>query len=155
MVDKPFHVIWADRIGLTDRWRRDLDLCSETYGTPEYINRVDALRNDIINIKDGPSLSNMIDNYIRDDLRVWILEIYNGWKIKNVSESKLQEGRLKTEKEIRFEAKKRLHKFITQLLEDKGFGTYKSKVSEDEISLNGKSYSDNDYDILDNNIDAE
>jgi hypothetical protein len=148
MVDKQYHVAWADRIGLTDRWRRDLDLCSETFGTKYYPARVDALRNDIININDGPQLSDMIDEYVNNFLRNWIETTYSNWRTKYPHDAKIREGRLKTEKEISFEAKKRLNKYITQLLEDNGFGTYKTRVIEDEISLNSNN-------IEDSNIEEE
>lgn len=109
---------------------------------------MDALRNDIININDGPALSDMIDLYVNTVLRSWIETTYNNWRTKNPHEAKIREGRLKTEREVSFEAKKRLNKYITQLLEDHGFGTYKTRIVEDEISLTSNN-------IEDSNIEEE
>jgi len=127
---------WKDRIGLNDRWRKNLDLCSETYGTGEYIDRVDCLRNDLINIKDGPQLVDIIDEYVEGALSKWKEDGLIFWKEKNQDLADDPDLVLQIKKEINLEASKRLHHFILQLLENEGFGMYKSDMKEDDIGLN-------------------
>ena len=156
-----YHVAWADRIGLSERWRRDMDLCSETYGTKYYPARVEALRLDIINIRNGPKLKDMINDFVSKELSVWKQKSYDSWKEKNPHQARITSNVVRAETEINYEGCKKLHAYIVQLLEDQGFGTYKTRVETDEVSLNGKDsiYNndtmnvDNDDDIVDNMIE--
>ncbi|MBD3263645.1 MAG: hypothetical protein GF375_00905 [Candidatus Omnitrophica bacterium] len=127
---------WKDRIGLNDRWRKDLDLCSETYGTSEYIDRVECLRNDLINIKDGPQLVDTVNEFVDGKLTDWKAGGLTFWKSESPELADDPDLVLKIKKEINLEASKRLHHFILQLLENEGFGMYKSDMKEDDIGLN-------------------
>jgi hypothetical protein len=126
---------WKDRIGLNDRWRKDLDLCSETYGSLEYIDRVECLRNDLINIKDGPQLVDIVDDYVNGDLDKWKSDGLIFWKNNNPELADDPDLILKVKKEFNLEASKRLHHFILQMLENYGFGMYKISNITDSVSL--------------------
>jgi len=145
---KNYKPAWKDRIGLNDRWRKDLDLCSETYGTPEYIDRVSCLLNDLINIKDGPALVDIVNDYIDNVLDPWKEGGLTFWKKENRELQDDEDLILKVKKEINLEASKRLHHFILQLLENEGFGMY--QTAQVKRRKDGYlQYDNNEYDSLD------
>lgn len=120
------HVAWKDRLGLNKLWMMDLFACSEAYGTPDYIHKVDRLRNDIINIKDSIALYDKIDNEWNNTIVPLGNQLFDEWVKKNPQEAKIDEERQDAITRIRdFQARK-LHHFILQLLEKHGFGFYQS-----------------------------
>lgn len=129
------HVAWKDRIGFNKVWFEDFKAMSETYGTPQHPMAVRRTINDIVNIKNGPSLSDLIEEYstkIRN-------EIIEPMRIQTIEENKQRvnsaylrdlDGRL----EIIWS--NHMSHFIKQLWEDHGFGFYESRIEEDDVSLN-------------------
>ena len=47
------HVAWSDRIGLNKQWAKDIQICSDYFGTPQYRLMVRRWKNNIPNIKNG------------------------------------------------------------------------------------------------------
>lgn len=125
MTDTDFHVVWKDRVGLFDEWRRLIKECNAAYGTPGYPNQVHCLRINIINIKgdNAPKL--------RDEINDFDKKIYETFSNNNLPgdvdpafyryDDSLQEA----------QRAEMLFQFILQLLEDNGFISYQSKVEED------------------------
>ena len=128
------HVAWADRIGLPKQWSRDLEKCGETFGTPYYIDAVNRFRNHIINIKDGPQLSDILDNYIDTSIQEYKQGAFEYWQEKNPRDANIPEITIKIKQEIDYESHKMIEKYILQMLDDNGFGFYKSSFVEDEMS---------------------
>lgn len=126
------HVAWKDRLGLNQQWMRDIQTCSATHGTEEYVTAVDRFRNDIINIKKGPKLYDIINDE-------WIKIANDGqneyeiWKHNNPQESRIEEEVRDAQERIRQNQAERLYHFIIQTLEQNGFGFYQSDVIEDEM----------------------
>jgi len=111
------HVAWADRIGLNKTWAKAIERIWATYGTEFFPQAVWGLHTILINIKNGPALRSDIDDYIakvRED-KDRKLEHYvddPAYANENVI---LEEEMLPG-----------LANFMIQLLEDNGFGMYKS-----------------------------
>lgn len=115
---KSHHVAWADRIGLNKTWAKAIERIWATYGTRDFNNAVWGLRTILINIRNGPQLRTTTDNYIK--------ELF---KIKNKKlESYYDTYAYRSEGEILDEEMLApLANFMIQLLEDHGFGFYKSE----------------------------
>jgi len=150
--NKSYRPAWKDRIGLNDRWRRDLDLCSDTFGTAEYIDRVECLRNDLVNIKDGPQLVDIVKEYVKGDLEDYRNGVLDFWKKENPEFISGDDLVLKVKKEINLEASKMLHHFILQLLENNGFGMYQTtqvkRRSDGYLQYDNNEYDNLEYDNL-------
>jgi len=128
-----YRVAWKDRIGLTDVWRKDMLACSETFGTDKYPSRVECFRNDLINIKNGPQFSDLVEKYINEDLGNFYQERFEKWKQENPTDRNDAAIIVNVLKKIKYEAYEKLHHYIVQMLENEGFGTYRSSVEEDEM----------------------
>lgn len=116
------HVAWADRIGLNKTWAKAIERIWATRGTDDFSNAVWGLQTVIINIKNGPQLKKEIDQYIielRQDKNEK-LERYDDTYAYD-SENNILEG----------EMLPYLANFMIQLLENYGFGFYKSEFDGD------------------------
>ena len=130
------HVAWADRIGLNKQWARDIEACSEAYGTDSYHHMVRRFKNNIPNIKgDGPKLHDMIVDYERQLFKKDYTDLLSGWIENNPQESENESFILQKEDEIRMHLNEELYRFIIQLLEHYGFGFYKSQLGEMEEKM--------------------
>ena len=126
--EKKHHVAWADRIGYHKILFQDIQACSMMYGTEEYPKAVWRLYNDILNIKDGPALKDMVNKYLKEK---WAIKRY---KVLSSNEE-LRCGDLSVERDIiddiNGEMMPELCYYIKQLLEEYGFGTYKGSYDGD------------------------
>jgi len=126
-------VAWKDRIGLSLRWKMDLDACSEYYQTDRYPARVECLRNDIININNGPQLQTIVEDYINGELEDWMNKEYIDWWNSNPRDRTDANLVKNIWKDIKYRAYEKIHHFILQMLEDNGFGTYQSTIETDKM----------------------
>jgi len=120
------HVAWADRIGLNRTWAKAIERIWVTYGTNDFGNSVWGLHIVIINIKNGPQLKTIINEYI-SKLRKEKnkkLEPYMDTSAYSSENNILEEEMLPG-----------LAYFMIQLLEDNGFGMYESNIEEDSVGL--------------------
>jgi hypothetical protein len=129
------HVAWADRLGFNKRWSNIMDECSKAHGTDEYVNQVDRLKNDIINIKDGPTLSDTIEDYYRTIISTMGNTLYDEWVYRNQQEARIEESVSDVKERIRLFQAEKLYKFICQTLENNGFGFYKSSIEMEENKM--------------------
>lgn len=118
-------VAWKDRLGLNRVWEQDILFCSNMFRSDGYVDAVNRFRNNMINIRDGPQLKDIVDDYVKKDLRVWREERLIVWADNNRSDARVPEILSRTEKEIDMKAHELLYNFMVQLLEDNGFCFYK------------------------------
>lgn len=135
MNDTKHHVAWADRIGLNKQWSRDIQNCGDCFGSGLYVDAVRRFRRNIINIKSGPCLKDIIDNHISSSIDVGKKKLLDEWKRNYPQHADNESYVLQKEDEIDRWAAEELFVFMLQLLEDEGFCFYESNVEEDEISL--------------------
>lgn len=128
------HVAWADRIGLNKQWAKDIMVCSEAFGSEYYPTAVNRFRNDIINVKSGPLLKDIIDDYVDDTLLKWKQEELVKWVKDHPQEAMNPSWTRNQKKNIELRMYEYLYNFMIQLLEDYGFVFYESNVEEDEMS---------------------
>jgi hypothetical protein len=128
------HVAWKDRIGLSDRWEDAIKGCYYNWDTDAFFTNLDALLHMLVNIRKGVQLYNLAqkekDNFKKKEDRYlsnWIAE--NPERADNPS--RIKDFR----HEIKKDHGKKLFHFIVQMLEDNGFGFYKSEY-------------DGEYDII-------
>lgn len=126
------HVAWADRFGLPKQWGRDVEACSESYGTSTYHHMVRRFKNNIPNIKNGPKLHDTIVAYERKLFSTDKDEMLQSWIKNNPQEADNESFIFQKEDEIRMYLNEELYRFIIQLLENEGFGFYKSNEGEYE-----------------------
>ena len=120
--NKSHHVAWADRIGLNKTWAKAIERIWATYGTNDFNNAVWGLRVVLVNIKNGPQLRTLTDDYIKT--------LFENKNIK--LESYVDTYAYGSENEIlNEEMLPYLASFMIQLLEDNGFGMYKSEYDGD------------------------
>jgi len=124
--EKNHHVAWKDRLGLNQQWMRDIQACSEAYGTTEYVLRVDRFLNDVVNIKDGPKLYETIMKEYSTNIITLGKKLFADWANAHPHESGIEEEMTEKQEEIRMFQAEHLHHFILQTLEDNGFGFYQS-----------------------------
>lgn len=120
------HVAWADRIGINKQWSRDIEACSESYGTSTFHHMVRRFKNNIPNIKNGPQLQTMISEYQHHLFNDEYQDMLYRWAKENPQEADNESFVLQKEDEIRMYLNELLYRYIIQLLEDHGFGFYKS-----------------------------
>ena len=134
------HVAWKDRLGLNRIWEQAILHCCNSFGTNMFVDDVELFRSLIINIKDGPQLKNIIDDYINGELKEWQNKMFNNWKDHNKAEARIPEicNRIRNENNV--EAHQYLFSFMLQLLEDHGFGFYLSN----DIPMGKDGYKDID-----------
>lgn len=131
--EKNHHVAWKDRLGLNQQWMRDIEACSVSHGTEDYINQVDRFRNDIINVKNGPQLYDTINTEWEKNIMVDGNNLFNQWVEQHPQDSRIDEERTAAQDKIRAYQAEKLYHFIIQTLENTGFGFYQSTLVEDEI----------------------
>ena len=131
MSEASHHVAWADRIGLNKQWARDIEVCGETFGTKMYLVAVRRFKNDIPDIKNGPQLKSLINQFESEELEEFRRIILDEWKRNYDQEAKNESFVTKKIEEINMHAAEELYKYIIQLLEDYGFAFYESNVDEE------------------------
>jgi hypothetical protein len=127
------HVAWKDRLGLNRVWEQDILVCSSLFRNNGYIDAVDRFRNNMINIHDGPQLKDVVDGFVKGELKNWKDEKMIIWMDENKGDARIPEIYNRTKAEIDLEAHEHLYNFMLQTLEDNGFCFYQSKLEEDEI----------------------
>ena len=127
------HVAWADRIGLNKQWGKAIDDCRMGYGTPFYPSKVNGFRILIINIRNGPQLKTMIDNYVDNNIREWKDKTFKRWCVDDPINAQSDGWVRDTKKIIEVKSMEHIFNFMLQLLEDHGFCFYESNIEEDEM----------------------
>lgn len=120
------HVAWADRIGLNRTWAKAIEKIWVTYGTDEYYNAVMGLYSILINIKNGPQLRTVTDEYVQEkyvELKKKLEPFTDTYAYRN--EKKILEEEMLPD----------IATFMIQLLEDNGFGFYESTTTVDSAGL--------------------
>ena len=129
------HVAWADRLGLNKIWHEAINDCRLAYGTEEYRKAVFGFYNLIVNIKDGPQLKNLIDDY---KINVWQKKIQSTldiWKKEHADLRDELDVIQDEEEKIRDDLMELLFDYMLQLLEDRGFGFYQSSFEVEDKML--------------------
>ena len=139
------HVAWKDRLGLNRIWEQSIIRCLNSYGTTSFIDDVNLLRTLIINIKDGPQLRSIIDDYYNNTIMIWINNGVEEWKQKNKAESSMPELVNRTRNEFKNFYYPYFLSFIMQTLENHGFGFYKTNIF-DESKSNKENIDVDNYD---------
>lgn len=121
------HVAWADRVEYDKLWFRNIQECDETYGTDLYEKSVWRLYYSIINIKDGPQLKKLIDDYLNNEWLPYIDNKIEEWKKNNTFECEDENLEMLERQHIMSERLPDLCYFIRQLLNDHGYGFYRTK----------------------------
>lgn len=133
-MESKHHIAWADRLGLNKIWHDALEYCRMSYGTSEYRQAVFGLYHLMVNIKDGAQLKDIIDKYRNEEWETKVEVRLNQWSIENPAlndEPSIVQD--ETEK-IRDDLMSDLFDFILQLLEDQGFGFYKSDIIDEDYN---------------------
>jgi GH15 family glucan-1,4-alpha-glucosidase len=131
---KDHHVAWADRIGLNKQWSRDIQECSDAFGTTGYAKTVRRFRSNIPNISNGPQLKDIITAYETNDLVKQRASIFEEWSTL-YEENADNDGFIQQKNdELEQLMCERLYIFILQTLEDQGFCFYESSIEEDEMA---------------------
>ena len=129
------HVAWADRVGLNRQWARDVEACSETFGTPEYHHMVQRFKNNIPNIRnDGPQLYTLVLKH-ESNLKIEKNNIIRHWRVEHPDLAGDESWELDLEDRVQHQLDRDLYHFIIQTLEDHGFGFYKSEIDQLEEKM--------------------
>ena len=123
-MDKEHHVAWADRIGLNKQWAKDIQACSDMFGTDLYSTMVRRFKNNIPNIKNGVQLYTIIDEYENLDLANKKKQMMFEWKQRYPQEASNRDYVKQKDDELDCWFAEKLYHFILQTLEDYGFGFY-------------------------------
>lgn len=136
MPEKQEHrVVWKDHLDISNQWALDIRACSESFGTPRYVDMVRRFRNNIPNIHKGPELRDIITKYVDEVLEIESEKLLKRYKQNYPLESRDSAWVIEKEKEIEMIAAENLYIYMFQLLEDKGFGFYKSNIQTENVSL--------------------
>lgn len=134
MSENKHHVAWADRLGLNKIWHDAINYCRMAYGTSEYRQAVFGFYHLMVNIKDGPQLKTCINEYKDKTWEDNIKKKLGDW-IKNNQDFKDELAVIQDEEEkIRDDLMVDLFDYMLQLLENKGFGFYKSDIIDEDYS---------------------
>lgn len=117
-----------DRLELENIWFRDIGACSDVYGTNWYPMMVKRFRNDIINIRNGPQLKSIIDEYVDHTLDGKKESMMQEWKELYPQESNVEEFVTQKQDEINMWAAEKLCNFIIQTLENNGICFHKDVI---------------------------
>ena len=122
------HVAWADRVGLNKQWSRDVEACSNAYGSPLYHHMVQRFKNNIPNMRgDGPKLYDLLLEH-ESRLKIEKNNIIREWRKQHPDLAREESFELEFEDRVQTKQDMDLYHFIIQTLEDHGFGFYKSNV---------------------------
>lgn len=110
----------VESLGYAKVLLEDIANCSRLYGTEDYRLAVECLRHDVLNLKDGPNLRDIVEDYIKgpwqqmiqDDLEKWRGE--NPYLADDTNETQTEEEHTKNDHYSK------LCDFIRQLLMDNG-----------------------------------
>lgn len=130
------HVAWKDRIGFNKIWYENFKAMSETYGTDSHPFMVERAINDIVNIKNGPNLSDRISNKKKEIRSQELQYCRQQWLESNPQKAEDTYYLRDLNRQLKALEAQLLHHFIIQLWEDEGFGFYESTTEEDDVSLN-------------------
>jgi len=132
-IDSKHHVAWADRIGLNKTWAKNIMSCNESFGTDYYISRVRALHNSIVDVKNGPKLRTIIDDYFNGELKEWEQLTLDRVKKDNPKKASNRGWLDQKKADISYRSYEKLYSYIVQTLENNNFCFYESSIEEDEI----------------------
>jgi hypothetical protein len=135
MPENSHHVAWADRLGLNKIWHEAINECRMSYGTENYRRAVFGLQQLIIDVKDGPDLKTKIAKYKNEDWEKKVKDRLDRWKKKNPYKQHTISAIQFEEEQIRDDLLEDLFSYMIQLLEDSGFGFYKSSFEMEEKML--------------------
>jgi hypothetical protein len=134
MPENKHHVAWADRLGLNKIWHEAIGYCRICYGTEDYRKAVFGFYHLIVDIKDGPNLKILINTYIQDVWEPKIKAETDAWVEHNQDyKDEIQVIQDENEK-IRDDHMIDLFDYMLQLLENQGFGFYKSDIIDEDYS---------------------
>ena len=133
-MESKHHIAWADRLGLNKIWHDAIEFCRMSYGTSEYRQAVFGLYHLMVNIKDGAQLKDTIDKYKDGEWENKISERVDKWCMENPSLNDEPFIIQMEEEKIRDDLMSDLFDFILQLLEDEGFGFYKSDIIDEDYN---------------------
>lgn len=134
--EKISHVAFTDRLGLNKLWHECIKGCMITMGTPTFIKNILVFENTLINIRDGEKLYDLVQKKkikIERDIEIKL----DKWIRKHPQESKYPPLVRDQRDLFEYHGRILLYHFMIQLLEDKGFGFYKSNVIVDDAGLDG------------------
>ena len=98
----------------------DISACSQLYGTEEYRTAVERLRHDVLDLKDGPKLRKIVEDFYNGKWNQMIQNQLTEWKKKNpYSAEDVNEIQIE-EEQLRKDAYPILCDFIKQLLASNG-----------------------------------
>ncbi len=126
------HVAWADRIKTGEQWVEDRKACSNAHGTDLYHHMLRRFINNIPNVKNGPKLHDMIENKKIELFTIEFDKLLMNWAnnfpqlAENDSEVLLKKDQISSKLD------ELLYYYIIQLLEDHGFGFYKTDEGDYE-----------------------
>jgi len=98
----------------------DIQACSETFGTELYRTNVQRLRHDVLNMKDGPNLRDIVEEYYSGPWNDGIKKELAEWKQRNPDLREELTIVQDEEEKIRDDHMIQLCDFIRQLLMDNG-----------------------------------
>lgn len=134
MSDEEKHrVAWADRVGINKQWARDIEACSDAFGTDEYATAVRRWRINIPNIKKGPQLRDLIDKYEREVIEEWKDKQLRDWANDNPDQATNPAYIREKVNNIDEKSNELLYRYMFQLIQDEGFGFYESNIDEDTM----------------------
>jgi len=117
-------VAWADRVEYDKIWFRNIQQCDETFGTPLYEKSVWRLYYSIINIKDGPQLHDIINDWLKGTWYPKVDADLKQWKVANPFEATDENNLDHERQEIMTENLPDFCFFMRQLLNDHGYAFY-------------------------------
>lgn len=129
---KEHHVAWADRIGLSKRWEDAIKNCYYSYGTTMFPTHVKAFELLMVNIKEGVALKDKINDYKKIDINNKLDSYKKEWENRYPQQSQNPSYQRDLEIELNKLSAELQFGFMLQLLEDNGFGFYKSTYEEEE-----------------------
>jgi hypothetical protein len=109
-----------DELGYSRVLLADIENCSRTFGTDQYRMAVFGLYHDVLNLKDGPRLRDIVEEFYRGDWSEGIKKELAEWKEKNLDFAEELNILQDEEERITDDRMVILCDFIKQLLMDNG-----------------------------------
>ena len=132
------HFAWADRLGINKILHDAINDCRIAYGTEEYRSKVFSLYHLIPDIREGPQLKKMINEYKQTIWERKIRKRLEQWREHNPDLRDELNIMQDEEEKIREDLLPDFFDYMYQMLENTGLGFYKSDLTTDEISLTSK-----------------